>query len=75
MRWETRIVTFWGASTLLLFNIVFIIIVIALIVARSVYLMKKRKTGFSDWLLKEDENENRKLSRLLRFAPSDDRGV
>jgi len=44
----------------------FILIVIALIVARSVYLMKKRNTGFSDWLLKEDGNEIRRLFAIER---------
>ncbi|HBC88007.1 MAG TPA: hypothetical protein DCZ94_13735 [Lentisphaeria bacterium] len=35
----------------------FIIIVLTFIIARSAYLMKKRRTGFSDWLLKEDRKE------------------
>jgi ribosomal protein S27AE len=43
----------------------FIIIVLTLIVLRSVYLMKKRNTGFKDWLLKEDKNE---IGRLVSIG-------
>ncbi len=40
----------------------FIIIVITFVVARSIYLMKRRNTGFRDWILKDDRKE---LPRLF----------
>jgi len=42
----------------------FILIVIAFIVARSVYLMKKRNTGFKDWLMNEDSKEIGRLTSI-----------
>jgi ribosomal protein L37AE/L43A len=42
----------------------FILVVIVFIVARSVYLMKKRNTRFKDWLVKEDADEDRRLSSI-----------
>ncbi|GEM_PF-2993665 len=43
----------------------FIVIVLSFIIFRSIQLMKKRNTGFKDWLLKDDKKE---MDRLLAIS-------